>query len=245
MSANTQHQIPAEAAETLKCAGCGGIFAPIGKGLFVFRPKLCPACSGREYETHRLSELRKNHRDTAGRLRKRIEDVLPLLFRKARLKHLPKELCDVMLGLPDGKGLLLYGPPRVGKSYAMAALMRHYILRGFTAERISYDMLCLQIRDTYKPASKVTEQDIIIRYQRADKLLIEDIGTTVGAGRQETDFSLRTFLLILDYRLENRKPIFITTNKCPEQLGRSFDLRVAGRLQEACVIVPVAEDERN
>ena len=70
-----------------------------------------------------------------------------------------------------------------------------------------------------------SERGLVKRYQDVDKLLIEDVGTTVGTGSQESDFSLRTFLLILDHRLEHCKPTFITTNKSVDELGKSFDER--------------------
>jgi len=120
----------------------------------------------------------------------------------------------------------------------MCALMRHYRLKDFKVERIIYENLCLEIRDTYNTVH--SERHLIKRYQEVDKLLLEDVGTTVGMGGQESDFSLRTFLLILDYRLEHCKPTFITTNKSVDELGKSFDERVASRLREACEIIPVS-----
>jgi len=40
--------------------------------------------------------------------------------------------------------------------------------------------------------------DVIKPLLAADKLFIEDVGTTVSMGKQESDFSLRTFLVILE-----------------------------------------------
>jgi len=142
-----------------------------------------------------------------------------------------------MLNLSSEKGILLYGPPGVGKSYSMCALLRHYIVQGYSVERIVYDELCLKIRHTY--TSGESELRLVRQHQSVDKLLIEDIGTTVGIGSQESNFSLRIFLLILDKRVENLKPTFITTNKSLDELGKSFDERVASRLTAACEVIPV------
>jgi len=171
-------------------------------------------------------------------MQKAIEQLLPPLFRAVHLRQLSPQLRAKMLELPPNKGLLLYGPPGVGKSYSMCALMRYYRLKGYSVERISYDNLCLEIRDTYTAGR--SERELIKRYQKVDKLLIEDVGTTVGTGSQESDFSLRTFLLILDHRLEHCKPTFITTNKNADELGKSFDERVASRLRQTCEIIPVS-----
>ena len=77
-----------------------------------------------------------------------------------------------------------------------------------------------------------------------DKLFIEDVGTTVSLDKQESDFSLRTFLVLLDQRLEACQPTFVTTNKALEQLGRCFDDRIASRLIQACRIVKLTGADR-
>ncbi|MBN1508747.1 MAG: hypothetical protein JW955_18000 [Sedimentisphaerales bacterium] len=70
------------------------------------------------------------------------------------------------------------------------------------------------------------------------------MGTTVRWDKQESDFSLRTFLVLLDQRLEACRPTFITTNKPLEQLGESFDDRTASRLIQACRIVKLEGRDR-
>ena len=126
----------------------------------------------------------------------------------------------------------------------MAALMRHFFLEGFDIIQVSYEMLCLQVRDTFKAGSKKGEIDVIKPLIEAEKLFIEDLGTTVSMGQQESEFSLRTFLVILDKRLRDCKPTFITTNKSVEELGKSFDARIASRLQQACEIVHLTGEDR-
>jgi len=202
----------------------------------IFRwPELCEDCQARE-------SRRRCRKEKKEQLQQRLDRLLAPLVRKSHLRKIAPLLREKMLHLPAGKGLLLYGPPGVGKSYAMCALMRHYAMKNFSILRISYDDLCLEIRDTY--ANGKSEKMIIKRFREPDKLLIEDVGTSVGTGAQETDFSLRTFLLILDYRLEHCKPTFITTNKSVEELGRSFDQRVASRLRQACEIILVSGRDR-
>ncbi len=142
------------------------------------------------------------------------------------------------------RGGMLWGQPGVGKSYAMAALVRHYILIGSSVGRVGYEMLCLKIRDTFKAGSTQGELDVIRPLLEVDKLFVEDVGTTVSAGHQESDFSLRTFLVLLDKRLEACKPTFIPNNKGVEQLSKSFDKRIASRLQQACEIIQLAGEDR-
>jgi len=166
------------------------------------------------------------------------------LYATAQLQDLSDKFQEKIQQLPDDKGLLLWGIQGVGKSYAMAALMRYFFIEGFDVVQVSYEMLCLQVRDTFKAGSTKGEIDVIKPLLAPDKLFIEDVGTTVSIGQQESDFSLRTFLVILDKRLRDCRPTFITTNKSVEELGKSFDARIASRLQQACEIVHLTGEDR-
>lgn len=170
--------------------------------------------------------------------------VVPKLFMKARMTDISKKLRSDIDAVPQDRGLLLWGRAGVGKSHIMAALARGFVSEGYKVERIAYEMLCLKIRDTYKPTAKDTELSIIAPLITADKLFIEDIGATVSVGRQESDFSLRTFLVLLDQRLEACMPIYITTNKPLEELKKSFDERIASRLQQSCEIIRLDGPDR-
>lgn len=217
------------------------------------KPDLCENCHKRkkqlEYRTLqkwcKVCETKSlRNRWTEDKLESYIVRITDPLFRNARLEDLSEALQKEVAQLPDDKGLLLWGKQGVGKSYAMAAIMRKFILEGFDVQQISYEMLCLQIRDTYKSGSTKTELDVIKPLIKADKLFIEDVGATVFREEQEREFSRRTFLVVLDRRLRECKPIFITTNKSVEELGKSFDARIASRLQEICTIIQLSGKDR-
>jgi DNA replication protein DnaC len=195
--------------------------------------RVCPAC---------VPKVRK--RETKRQGEKLAEKIIPKLFQSARIEHLSGGLRKKIETLPDDKGLLLWGSQGVGKSYAMSAILRSFLLDGRKANRISYEMLCLRLRDTYKDGSTKTEFGVIQNLIETDKLFLEDVGTTVSGGNQEKDFSLRTFLVLLDQRLEHCRATFITTNKPVEELAKSFDPRVSSRLQQGCEIVHLTGADR-
>ena len=147
-----------------------------------------------------------------------------------------------MLGPSPTKGIFLWGGAGVGKSHAMAAIMRRFILAGQSVKRVQWDRLCLEIRSTF--GGNGTELSIIKPYCDCNVLVIEDIGATTSIDKQESDFAIRTLLLILDDRIENCKPTFITSNKSPEQIGKSFDSRIESRIYASCVIQAVSGNDK-
>jgi DNA replication protein DnaC len=173
-----------------------------------------------------------------------ISQVVPPLFMDARIEHLPVELVKRITVLPETRGLMLWGDAGRGKSYTLSALAREFIVQGFTVARATYEMLCLRLRDSFRAKSGESELAIIKPYLEADKLIIEDIGTTKSEGNQESDFSVRTILVLIDYRLENCLPTFITTNRPVEELEKTFDARVSSRLIQACEIVKLSGQDK-
>ena len=185
---------------------------------------MCPTCWNKQNIAERKKKI----------IAKQIEKLIPPKYAEAELKQIDTAIVEKYKNLAKGQGLFLTGIPGVGKTYAMAAFLRDIINQGKQCLRTSYDMLCLEIRDTYKPNPKHSEDEIIKKYINADCIFIEDVGTTTKY--EESDFSRRTFLIILDQRDEQLRPTFITSNKPLVDFATSFDKRVASRMAAACVI---------
>ena len=191
----------------------------------------------------RLQRVRAEHANKRRILQDKVKEVLPPLFQKAHLRHVNPKLADKLLDTKsEGEGALLWGTPGVGKSYALCGLMRFFLMLGFSVRRSTFDDLCLEVRETY--TSGQSEAAIVQKYREPDVLLVEDLGTSVGVGGQESDFSLRLLLLILDYRIEHLKPTYFSTNKSIDDLTAGFDARVTSRLHQACEIIPVTGQDR-
>ena len=172
--------------------------------------------------------------------------IVPERYESARLEHLPEAVQKAYRTLKDEEGIMLWGPAGTGKTYAMCAFAKELWQSGYELHRTSYDLLMLKIRDTYKPKAERTEYQVIKDLVDADKLIIEDLGTTVATENQESDFSLRTLLIVLDQRLERCRATYVTSNKNIEEIRNSFDSRIASRLTQACQVVQLTgKDKRS
>ena len=169
--------------------------------------------------------------------------AVPERFIKSDLSHLNDGLRELLCKDTD-TGILLWGEPGVGKSYALCALAKDLISKGYIVKRVNYELLCLQLRDTFKPTAKHSEWDVVEPLINCDKLFIEDIGTTRSIDSKESDFSLRTLLVIIDMRMEHCRPTFVSTNKSVENLTKSFDSRIGDRLRTYTIAKMSGESKR-
>jgi len=212
-------------------------------------PRVCARCSAISAEKFKIEEIRKKRLRRRDRMREALkekpaplfEDVIPPLFEAAHLRRISLKVKTVMLTLPPDRGLYLWGPVGCGKSYSMAALIRHYILSRRKVGRIRFSRLLREIRKCFGGSGGEGESAIIGWAEKVDKLFIEDLGLS---DNPETDFAARTFYEILDYRIEHRLPVFITSNRPPEEIEKNFGERIGSRLRQACFVLPVGGGDK-
>jgi len=214
---------------SVRCEKCGyGLRHKDGNGL----RKWCKRCIDVYCRKESLkSEQAEN----------RILKLVELLYFGAKIEDLDKEVRDQLLSLKYGQDVFMYGLVGVGKTYAMAALIRRYVYEGYTCERINFDDFCVKVRSTMSPDATKTEWDMIEPLKKVDKLFIDDLGIR---SKQETDFAYVTLYSLLNKRQERMLPTFISSNKTIEKLGQSFDARIASRLQTALIIEMNGQDRR-
>lgn len=170
-----------------------------------------------------------------------IQEIVEPLYSVAKLDDLDADLKDKLLTLKYGQDVFMYGLIGTGKTYAMAALVRHYTYEGYECRRLNFDDFCVSVRATYSPTSKKTEEEMVEPLKQIDKLFIDDLGLR---SVEESNFVYGTFYSILNKRQERLLPTFITSNKSIDQLSRTFDARIASRLQPALIIELKGEDRR-
>lgn len=212
-------------------------------------PAECPACQ----EKRRLQEVREIRLQRRNELWKAIKAVLPPLFHRAHLRDLSRKLRRAIMDHKVHEGLYCWGPVGCGKSHAAAAVIRSILCHDVRVsdsgwvespagrvKRVTFADLCLEVRATFNGRGG-SEDSVLHQYRRCEHLFIEDLSTTGGG---ESEFALRVLLGILDWRVENMKPTYITSNKKPSEIGKAFDGRVESRIVGACKVVALAGQDK-
>ncbi len=220
-----------------------------------FTPTKCRLCS--EAEVDRLIEYRGQtvpackpcsqsiRRQKQRKLTQaRIEKVIPPRYRDARIEQLPEGFADLFASLDDDKGIYLWGSQGVGKTHAVCALAHYFITNGLKVRIVRYSDLCMELRRCFDGRSERSEGQIIEGYCSVDKLIIDDLGTSVRATGRQSDFRVAVMLQITDKRLRDCRATYITNNKPMEYVEKEFDPTLASRLNEACEIVKLTGSDR-
>lgn len=171
------------------------------------------------------------------------QGIIPRRFWGAELSDLSPKLAELVRALPHDRGLYLFGAPGRGKTYTCAATMKHLWRQGADIVWANWDQLLLRVRSTYKPTGP-SEMEVLKPLFEADAVVLDDVGVTVSRDRQETDFALRVLLLVLDERMNQCRATYITSNKNPAEIGKSFDGRTQSRIEGGCTVVKIDGPDR-
>lgn len=136
----------------------------------------------------------------------------------------------------EGAGMIFYGPPGGGKTYAAACIANALLDKGVPVMVTSFPKIL---------AAKFDERaEIISQLGRYSLLILDDLGV-----ERESSYALEQVYTVIDERIKSRRPMIITTNLSLGDLQNPRDMeraRIYSRVLAACapVFFPQAEFRR-
>jgi DNA replication protein DnaC len=138
---------------------------------------------------------------------------------------------DLKRNLETGKGLLLYGKVRSGKSCLAACIVREVASHGCDP----YWMEAFKAIDAWRGEKNLTGLKML---HKSNCLVIDDFGM-----EGDSSYSRQLMDQILKYRLEREKATILTTNLLLERIEEVYGEKTSALFEEFLFPVPVMKKE--
>ena len=134
------------------------------------------------------------------------------------------------------ESIFLTGRCGNGKTHLASALAIRMWLELKNFKFVVVPELLMEIRDTFKKDSSCSELDIIKKYTGTPFLFLDDFGA-----EKISEWSLEAIFLLIDTRIREMKPMFITSNLSISEISKRFNDRIASRIAGVCNILELTD----
>ena len=143
-----------------------------------------------------------------------------------KMLHLAKKYAENFKMVKDKNiGLVIYGTPGGGKTYACGCIANHLLSQGIPVICVGIGQLLQRIQRTFNSYGKEGAAEILRGLNNAELLILDDLGT-----EQETEWSVSMIYQIIDSRCRSGKPLIVTTNIPLKQIELRYEKRTYDRL---------------
>lgn len=146
------------------------------------------------------------------------------------------------------RGLCLTGPSGVGKTTALALLVRGWVDANLNRrvtelkvawKFISFPEFVMELQDAFKRDSDTTPLQLLRSYASAPHLIIDDLGA-----EKTTEFVRQSTYFLINHREMYLLPTFITTNFSMTHIDQNIDGRISSRIGGMCKIIRFEGSDR-
>jgi DNA replication protein DnaC len=166
-------------------------------------------------------------------------------FEKANMEEIhmkiAKRYADNFTKNNISKGLLLYGPSGVGKTYATCCIANSLMQQQKAVLVLNLGLYIGELKVNWDQA----EQALLKAVENCDLLIIDDFGAEQSLDINKSNWRSEKIYNLIDCCYRNEKPLILSTNlnyskentKC--QISNSFPDRIKSRILDMCFPVSV------
>jgi DNA replication protein DnaC len=142
---------------------------------------------------------------------------------------------EAMLKAKDYRGIRIFGPPGVGKTYALFAIIKdlifHKNMKQINFEYVSEEDFFANIKASfgYNNSSQIQDQ-LLKRYKTVDVVFYDDMGA--ASKTVSGDWGKQVLMEIFNTRYKEEKTTFVTSNLSLEEISLLISPRIADRLND-------------
>lgn len=191
--------------------------------------------------------------DAVARMNSRLDEVIPKRYRKAGVEHpaIVQWVAEYAQEPAEARSLLIMGPTGTGKTHAAYGALRgaacaalrpnragRYVLGTWMATTFP-DFLAAMRPGQFERGDTLTSQKYMLALRETPLLVIDDLGMA-----KANEFVEECTHRLISGRYDDERPTIYTTNLSPARLADGVGGRIASRLMQECVKVPMTGADR-